>query len=136
MTPQGTRWLTVGYLADGIFKALLAAGYALAAAPIGGLLGVDVPLILITAGILLLSGLAEIRFARHRPVRPYVWYLVGYDSGWLALTALALILAGQGSSAGGELWFAYQALGSAGLATAFTIGARSRPADRHAAAGT
>lgn len=136
MAPQGTRWLAVGYLADGIFKAVLAAGYALAAAPIGRLLGVDVPLILITAGILLLSGVAEIVFARHRPIRPYVWYLVGYDSGWLALTVLALILAGQGSSAGGELWFAYQALGSAVLATAFAIGARSRRADRHAAAGS
>ncbi|WP_210418115.1 hypothetical protein [Ruania zhangjianzhongii] len=126
----------MGYLGDGLFKAVLAAVYALAAAPIGRLLGVDVPLILLTAGILLLSGVAEIVFARRRAAQPYIWYLVGYDSGWLVLTALALILAGQGSSAGGELWFAYQALGSVVLATAFAIGARSRPASQRAAAGT
>ena len=136
MTTRSSRRLYVGYLADGLFKMALAGGYALAAAPIGQRLGVDVPLILITAGVLLLSGLAEIAFARRRATAQYVWYLVGYDSGWLVVTALALIVARQGSAAGGELWFAYQALGSAALATAFVIGARSRLANQHTAVGS
>lgn len=136
MTSRGSRWLSVGYLADGLFKVAVAAGYALASAPIGRLLGVDVPLILLTAGVVLLSGLAEIAFARRRAAPSYIWYLAGYDSGWLLITVLAFVLSGQDWPAAGELWFTYQLVGSLVLAPAFAIGARSRSADRGAAAGT
>lgn len=126
MARRSRRWLYIGYLADGLFKVALALAYTLAVAPIGRMLGAAEPLILLSAVMLLLSGVAEIAFARRRAAAPQVWLLVGYDSAWLLVTALALILAGQGGSAGGELWFGFQAVGSVVLAIAFAIGSRSR----------
>ncbi|MFJ3136581.1 hypothetical protein ACIRG8_17640 [Streptomyces sp. NPDC102359] len=42
--------------------------------------------------------------------------MVAYDSGW-ALTALAgLLVAGQGGTAGGEVWIGYQAAASLAFA--------------------
>lgn len=134
MTSGGTPWLSRGYLADGLFKITLAAVYTLAAAPIGRLLGAEAPLIRTTAVVLLLSGVAEVVFARRRSAPRYVWYLVGYDSGWLLMTGAALLVARQGGSAGGELWFGYQLLASAVLATAFAIGARPQVQRRSTAA--
>lgn len=126
MVPRSRRWLYIGYLADGLFKVALALVYAWAVVPIGRMLGTAEPLILLSAVMLLLSGVAEIAFAKRRAAAPHVWLLVGYDSAWLMVTALALILAGQDGSAGGELWFGFQAVGSSVLAIAFAIGARSR----------
>ncbi|WOX10622.1 hypothetical protein [Streptomyces sp. N50] len=65
--------------------------------------------LLIASGAALLTcGGIEIGYVRSRPVRTYTRLMIAYDSGWV-LTALAgLLMAWQGSGAGGEVWIGYQ----------------------------
>ncbi|GAA5046358.1 hypothetical protein [Streptomyces similanensis] len=99
---------TVGAIADGAFKVLLAAVYIAGAAPLGLLLGTPAWLMVVSGMALLIGGGLEIRYTRSRSMRTYTRLMIAYDSGWV-LTALAgLLMAWQGSSAGGEVWMGYQ----------------------------
>ena len=99
---------TVGIIADGAFKVLLAVVYIAGAAPIGRLLGVPAWLMVVSGVALLVGGGLEIRYVRSRTMRTYTRLMVAYDGGWM-LTALAgLLMAWQGGSAGGEVWIGYQ----------------------------
>lgn len=118
-TTGTSRWLRIGFLADGLFKVVLAVVYSAAVASIGTALDVDSWLILATAGLLLLSGAAEITFALRSAAPSHTKYLIGYDSGWIVVTVVAVAV----MSSGGALWFGYQAIASAVLAIAFAIGA-------------
>ncbi|MFB8003664.1 hypothetical protein [Nocardia sp. NPDC056000] len=126
LTRKSTPLMTAGIVADGVFKVLLGAGALLGAAPLGDRLGVPVWL-LIVAGVALMSGGAvEIRYVSKRPARVFTPLMVAYDSGW-ALTAIAgLVLAWQGSSAGGEIWVGYQVIAPIAFA-ALLISATSGP---------
>ncbi|MCS0600533.1 hypothetical protein NX794_04695 [Streptomyces sp. LP11] len=99
---------TVGAIADGAFKVLLAAVYIAGAAPLGRLLGTPTWLMVVSGVALLIGGGIEIRYSRSRSMRTYTRLMIAYDSGWV-LTALAgLLMARQGSTAGGEVWMGYQ----------------------------
>ncbi|MEV5986401.1 hypothetical protein AB0L85_15485 [Streptomyces sp. NPDC052051] len=99
---------TVGAIDDGAFKVLLAAAYIAGAAPLGRLLGTPAWLMVVSGVALLIGGGIEIRYTRSRSMRTYTKLMIAYDSGWV-LTALAgLLLARQGSTAGGEVWMGYQ----------------------------
>ncbi|WP_051741441.1 hypothetical protein [Streptomyces xylophagus] len=103
-----TPW-TVGIIADGAFKVLLAAVYVVGSAPLGRLLGVPVWLMVVAGVTLLIGGGIEIGYVRSRSMRTYTRLMVAYDSGWV-LTALAgVLMAWQGGTAGGEVWIGYQA---------------------------
>ncbi|WP_405715192.1 MULTISPECIES: hypothetical protein [unclassified Streptomyces] len=106
-TSPRTRW-TVGIVADGVFKVLLAAVYIAGAAPLGRLLGVPAWLMAVSGLALLVGGGIEIRYARRRPLRTYLRLMAAYDSGWVLTAAAGLLLAWQGNSAGGEVWIGYQ----------------------------
>lgn len=107
VAPRVTR-RTVGAIADGVFKVLLAAVYIAGAAPLGRLLGTPTWLMAVSGVVLLIGGGIEIRYTRSRSMRTYTRLMVAYDSGW-ALTALVgALMAWQGSSAGGEVWIGYQ----------------------------
>jgi hypothetical protein len=118
-TIDTTRWLRIGFLGDGLFKVILAVAYTAAVASISTALDVNAWLIFVTAGLLLLSGAAEIAFAIRGAAPSHTKYLVGYDSGWIVVTVIVVAM----MSSGGALWFGYQAITSAVLAIAFAIGA-------------
>ncbi|MFI5686820.1 hypothetical protein [Streptomyces sp. NPDC051636] len=107
VAPRVTRQ-TVGAIADGAFKVLLAAVHIAGAAPLGRLLGAPAWLMVVSGVALLIGGGVEIGYTRSRSMRTYTRLMIAYDSGWV-LTALAgLLMAWQGSSAGGEVWMGYQ----------------------------
>ncbi|MFF3911533.1 hypothetical protein ACFYZJ_37655 [Streptomyces sp. NPDC001848] len=105
--PPVTRQ-TVGIIADGAFKVLLAGAYIAGAAPLGRLLGVPAWLMVVSGVALLVGGGIEIRYVRRRRMRTYTLLMVAYDSGWMLTALVGLLMAWQGGSAGGEVWIGYQ----------------------------
>ncbi|MFG2128993.1 hypothetical protein ACGFNV_14510 [Streptomyces sp. NPDC048751] len=99
---------TVGALADGAFKVLLAAVCIAGAAPLGRLLGTSAWLMVVSGTALLIGGGIEIRYTRSRSMRTYTRLMIAYDSGWVVAALTGLLLARQGSGAGGEVWMGYQ----------------------------
>ncbi|MFD8426340.1 MULTISPECIES: hypothetical protein [Streptomyces] len=107
VAPRVTRQ-TVGAIADGAFKVLLAAVYIAAAAPLGRLLGTSAWLMVVSGVALLIGGGIEIRYTRSRSMRTYTQLMIAYDSGWVLTALTGFLMARQGSSAGGEVWIGYQ----------------------------
>ena len=99
---------TVGAIADGAFKVLLAAVYIAGAAPLGRLLGTPTWLMVVSGMALLIGGGIEIRYTRSRSMRTYTQLMIAYDSGWVLTVLTGLLMARQGSTAGGEVWMGYQ----------------------------
>lgn len=125
--PPMTRQ-TLGIIADGVFKVLLAAVYIAGAAPLGRLLGVPAWLMVVSGVALLVGGGIEIGYVRSRPTRTYTRLMVAYDGGW-ALTALVgLLLAWRGSSTGGEVWIGYQTAAPVVFATLLLAAAPTQTA--------
>ncbi|MFE9706678.1 hypothetical protein [Streptomyces sp. NPDC005930] len=107
VAPRVTRQ-TVGAIADGAFKVLLAAVYIAGAAPLGRLLGTSAWLMVVSGAALLIGGGIEIRYTRSRSMRTYTQLMIAYDSGWVLTALTGFLMARQGSSAGGEVWMGYQ----------------------------
>ncbi|WP_326763680.1 hypothetical protein OG978_03105 [Streptomyces sp. NBC_01591] len=99
---------TVGAIADGAFKVLLAAVYIAGVAPLGRLLGTPAWLMVVSGVALLIGGGIEIGYTRSRSMRTYTQLMVAYDSGWVLAAVVGFLMARQGSSAGGEVWIGYQ----------------------------
>ncbi|MET9831828.1 hypothetical protein ABZ078_21570 [Streptomyces sp. NPDC006385] len=99
---------TVGAIADGAFKVLLAAVSIAGAAPLGRLLGAPAWLMVVSGAALLIGGGIEIRYTRSRSMRTYTQLMIAYDGGWVLATLTGLLMAWQGSTAGGEVWMGYQ----------------------------
>ncbi|MFI6798788.1 hypothetical protein [Streptosporangium canum] len=98
----------VGVIADGAFKVLLGAAFIIGAARLGDLLGVPSWLMAVSGVALLIGGGIEIGYVRSRPMLTYTRLMVAYDSGWVLATLAGLLMAWQGSGAGGEVWIGYQ----------------------------
>ncbi|MBT2452996.1 hypothetical protein J7F03_39420 [Streptomyces sp. ISL-43] len=107
VAPPMTR-RTAGIIADGAFKVLLTVVFIAGAGPLGRLLGVSAWLMVVSGLALLIGGGIEIRYVRRRPMRTYTRLMVAYDSGWVLAALAGLLMAWQGSSAGGEVWIGYQ----------------------------
>ncbi|WP_329387353.1 hypothetical protein OG625_30365 [Streptomyces sp. NBC_01351] len=101
---------TVGAIADGVFKVLLAVVYIAGAAPLGRLLGVPAWLMVASGAALLAGGGIEIGYVRSRSMRTYVRLMVAYDIGWALAALVGLLMAWRGSGVGGEVWIGYQAV--------------------------
>ncbi|MGC5000249.1 MULTISPECIES: hypothetical protein [unclassified Streptomyces] len=99
---------TVGALADGAFKVLLAVACIAGAAPLGRLLGTAAWLMVVAGLALLIGGGVELGYSRSRSMRTYAQLMIAYDSGWVLAALAGLLMARQGSSAGGEVWMGYQ----------------------------
>ncbi|MFE2329271.1 hypothetical protein ACFXD5_36125 [Streptomyces sp. NPDC059385] len=99
---------TVGAIADGAFKVLLAVAYTAGAGPLGRLLGTPAWLMAVSGVALLISGGIEIGYTRSRSMRTYTRLMVAYDSGWVLTALVGALTAWQGGSAGGEVWIGYQ----------------------------
>ncbi|MFD7527129.1 hypothetical protein ACFV8E_05815 [Streptomyces sp. NPDC059849] len=99
---------TVGAVADGAFKVLLGAAGIAGAAPLGRLLGTPAWLMAVSGVALLIGGGIEIGYTRSRSMRTYTRLMIAYDSGWVLAALAGLLMARQGSGAGGEVWVGYQ----------------------------
>ncbi|MFJ5308387.1 hypothetical protein [Streptomyces sp. NPDC088350] len=122
---------TVGIIADGAFKVLLAAVYAVGSAPLGQLLGVPAWLMVVSGVTLLIGGGIEIGYVRSRPLRTYTRLMVAYDSGWV-LTALAgVLMAWRGGTAGGEVWIGYQTAAPVVFAALLAAATSTQTASEH-----
>lgn len=117
MASTAARRKVVGIIADGVVKVLLAAGFILGATRLGTLLGVPTWLMVISGLALLIAGGTEIRYVHTRPARTYTRLVITYDIGWTLATLAGLLMARQGSSAGGEIWIGYQTVAPLALAT-------------------
>ncbi|MEV6747874.1 hypothetical protein ACFVZJ_03520 [Streptomyces sp. NPDC058322] len=99
---------TVGAVADGAFKVLLGAAGIAGAAPLGRLLGTPAWLMAVSGVALLIGGGVEIGYTRSRSMRTYTRLMIAYDLGWVSAALAGLLMARQGSGAGGEVWVGYQ----------------------------
>ncbi|MFE5075420.1 hypothetical protein [Streptomyces halstedii] len=100
--------LVVRPQAVGDQEVLLAAVYIACAAPLGRLLGTPAWLMAVSGVALLIGGGIEIRYTRNRSMRTCTRLMIAYDSGWVPAALTGLLMARQGSSAGGEVWMGYQ----------------------------
>ncbi|MET8703050.1 hypothetical protein ACFVUH_22465 [Kitasatospora sp. NPDC058032] len=107
---------TVGIIADGVVKVLLAAAFIIGAAPLGHLLSAPAWLMVVSGIALLIGGGIEIRYVNSRPVRTCTRLMVAYDSGWVLAALAGLLMAWRGSGAGGEVWIGYQTVAPIALA--------------------
>ncbi|MFE1553938.1 hypothetical protein ACFW6V_02995 [Streptomyces sp. NPDC058734] len=122
-----------GAIADGAFKVLLGAVCIAGADPLGRLLGTPAWLMAVSGAALLIGGGAGIGYVRSRSMRTYTRLMVAYDGGWVVAALAGLVMAWQGSGAGGEVWMGYQAV--APLAFAALLAAAA-PAPAPARAGS
>lgn len=102
-----SKAMLAGAIGDGAFKVVLGFAFVVAGARLGDLLGVPTWLMVVSGAALLVGGGIELRYVRRRPMATCLRLMVAYDSGWVVATAVALLMAGQGSTAGGEIWVAY-----------------------------
>lgn len=116
----GSRTIRTGILADGIFKLALSATYAVFAIPFGAWLDAPLWLVFLTALLLAVSAIAEV-FASRRARRRHVFFLMTYDTTWLMLSIIALVMASRGFQGWGWTWLVFQALASAVLAVLFSV---------------
>lgn len=117
---RGSRAIRVGTLADGGFKLVLAAAYAVFAVPFSAWLDTPQWLVLVTALLLAASAIAEIFASRHAR-RRHVFFLMTYDTTWLVLSIVAFLMARSGFQGWGWTWLLFQAFASAALAVLFGI---------------
>lgn len=122
VAPRVTRQ-TVGAVADGAFKVALGVASVADAAPLGRLLGAPVWLMAVSGVALLIGGGIGIGYTRSRSMRTYRRLMVAYDSGWVLAALAGLLMARQGSSAGGEVWMGYQAAAPLAFAALLIVAA-------------
>lgn len=135
VAPRVTR-RTAGAIADGAFKVVLAAVYVAGAAPLGRLLGTPAWLMVVSGLALLIGGGIEIGYTRSRSMRTYTQLMVAYDAGWVSAALAGLLMAWQGSSAGGELWMGYQTAAPLAFAALLVAAAPVRTASDTPVEGT
>ncbi|MFJ7059131.1 hypothetical protein ACIQVA_15590 [Streptomyces microflavus] len=121
-----TRMLA-GAIGDGVFKVVLGAAFLIGGARFGNLLGAPTWLLAVSGAALLIGGGIEAVHVRRRPMATCLPLMIAYDIGWVLASAVALVLAWQGSTAGGELWTAYLTAAPLALA-ALLVGAAATPA--------
>ena len=112
--------LRLGFVADGCFKLVVAAGLPAVASRIGSSPGLG-----LTASIAVAASAAreiDVGVRSGSSCRPR--YLAAYDSGWLAATAVAVALARRRPSHAGRVWLGYQTVASITLTRVLGAGRR------------
>ncbi|MGW2466868.1 hypothetical protein [Streptomyces bauhiniae] len=135
VTSRVTR-RTVGAIADGAFKVVLAVVYVAAAAPLGRWLGTPAWLMVVSGLALLIGGGIELGYTRSRSMRTYTQLMIAYDAGWVLAALAGLLMAWQGSSAGGEVWMGYQTAAPLAFAVLLVAAAPVRMASDTPVRGT
>ncbi|MEV7893442.1 hypothetical protein [Streptomyces cyaneofuscatus] len=114
--------MLAGAIGDGAFKVVLGAAFAVGSAWLDDLFGVEAWLVLIAGAALLIGGGIEVVYVRRRPMATCLRLMIGYDIGWAVASAVALVVAWQGGTAGGEIGVAYLVVAPLALA-ALLVGA-------------
>ncbi|WP_234017789.1 MULTISPECIES: hypothetical protein [unclassified Streptomyces] len=114
--------MLAGAIGDGAFKVVLGAAFAVGSAWLADLFGVEAWLVLIAGAALLIGGGIEVVYVRRRPMATCLRLMIGYDIGWAVASAVALVVAWQGGTAGGEIGVAYLVVAPLALA-ALLVGA-------------
>lgn len=112
--------LRLGFVADGCFKLLIAACLPAVAPRIGA----SSRIALAASSAVAASAVTEIDFGVRSGAASHTRYLAAYDTGWLAASAVAALLARKGSPLAGKVWLGYQAIASVPLALVFGRGRR------------
>ncbi|MGO3893390.1 hypothetical protein [Brevibacterium aurantiacum] len=112
-----------GFVADGVFKLLVAVALWAFLPAVESFLLAPRWLAITAIVLLFLSAATEISYGARKGEKSYVKYLAIFDSLWVVSTIIAVILALVGSSAAGFVWLGYTALGSLAIAVVFTTGA-------------
>ncbi|MEU0378160.1 hypothetical protein ABZ093_12790 [Streptomyces cyaneofuscatus] len=114
--------MLAGAIGDGAFKVVLGAAFAVGSAWLDDLFGVEARLVLIAGAALLIGGGIEVVYVRRRPMATCLRLMIGYDIGWAVASAVALVVAWRGGTAGGEIGVAYLVVAPLALA-ALLVGA-------------
>lgn len=116
--------LRIGYISDGIFKALLGlTGLILSPLLVGHW---DAPawLLCLAATSVLISAVSEIAYGLRVTDASHIKYLVTYDTGWVLISIVAALSVATGSGHAWDLWLGYQLLVSPVIAVVFGLSAR------------
>ncbi|GAA1712765.1 hypothetical protein GCM10009809_06110 [Isoptericola hypogeus] len=114
----------LGFLADGVWKALVGVAMLALLRALVDELGAPGWLLGVTAAAVLASAAAEAAYAVRNGAGTHTKYLVAYDSGWVLVSVLALVLARSDVGLAWVLWLGYQLVAAPLLAVIFARGAR------------
>ncbi|MFJ8844419.1 hypothetical protein ACIRFF_16120 [Streptomyces cyaneofuscatus] len=114
--------MLAGAIGDGVFKVVLGAVFAVGGTWLGDVFGVPTWLMVLSGAALLIGGGIEAVYVRRRPMATCLRLMIAYDIGWVVASAVALVVAWQGGTAGGEIGVAYLAVAPLALA-ALLVGA-------------
>lgn len=112
-----------GFVADGVFKLLVAVALCAFLPAVESFLLAPRWLAITAIVLLFLSSATEISYGARKGEKSYVKYLPIFDSLWVVSTIIAVIFALVGNPAAGFIWLGYTALGSLAIAVVFTTGA-------------
>ena len=112
-----------GFVADGVFKLLVAVALCAFLPAVESFLIAPRWLAITAAVLLFLSAATEISYGVRKGERSYVKYLAIFDSLWVVSTIVAIVFGLAENPAAAYIWLGYTALGSLGIAIAFTTGA-------------
>ncbi|MGO1753095.1 MAG: hypothetical protein ACTH2U_07300 [Brevibacterium sp.] len=115
--------LKFGFVADGVFKLLVAGAICVFLPAVESFLLAPRWLSITAVVLLFLSAATEISYGLRKGERSYVRYLALFDSLWVLSTIVAVVLALADNPAAAFVWFGYLGLGSLGVAVVFTTGA-------------
>ncbi|MFJ3433405.1 hypothetical protein ACIPMU_07555 [Streptomyces cyaneofuscatus] len=108
--------MLAGAIGDGAFKMALGAAFAIGSTWLGDVFGVPTWLMVIAGAALLIGGGIEVVYVRRRPMATCLRLMIGYDIGWVVASAVALVVAWRGGTAGGEIGVAYLTVAPLALA--------------------
>ncbi|MDX3375166.1 hypothetical protein PV390_12200 [Streptomyces sp. ME02-6991-2A] len=114
--------MLAGAIGDAVFKVVLGAAFAVGSTWLGDVFGVPTWLMALSGAALLIGGGIEVVYVRRRPMATCLRLMIAYDIGWVVASAVALVVAWQGGTAGGEIGVAYLTVAPLALA-ALLVGA-------------
>lgn len=115
--------MKLGFVADGVFKLLVAVALCAFLPAIESFLIAPRWLAITAAVLLFLSAATEISYGVRKGEKSHVRYLAIFDGLWVIATILAIIFAVAENPAAGYVWLGYVGLGSLAIAVVFTTGA-------------
>ena len=121
---MSARLLRVGFMADGIWKALVGISMLVFAPVLVDELRAPGLLLGLTSIAVLASAIAELAYAARSGARSHVKHLIAYDSAWVLASVAALAAAASNADLAWMLWLGYQVVAAPVVALVFGVAAR------------
>lgn len=115
--------LKFGFIADGVFKMLLASAFCIWLPDLEGFFGSPRWLVISAIVLLFLSGATEISYGVSKAERRQIRVLLAFDALAVVAAFVGTVLALSDNPGAGYVFFGLLALGSLGVAIVFTTGA-------------